>query len=635
MKGQKNKSSFLFSVKRYLLFPLQWPDLFPAEGRIPDWGKFPLICLVASLGVWTISIGYVLARDGNSTGGESLFWLGLAVIYIPVIIRLLSRDLGRGEAIGMMLVIALCTYLVRYLGGPAFFTAFDEFLHWRTAYDILSTQHLFTNNSLLPVSPLYPGLESITAALVSLTGLDIVQAGLAVIGVSRLVMILGLYLLFEQMTKSSRTAGLAVLIYTGSSTFLYFDSQYGYETLALPLAVVAIYMLVRRVSSYGWSYWIWTILSAITIFAIVPTHHATSYALIGFLLLWTCTDLYVQWQGGPAYNPFEFAAWLILLCLIWIATAATITIQYLTPIVGGALQSAVGLLTGQSVIRQLFVNSAGQGSAIYERIFAYGSVLIIVLIIPFGLWQWWLRYRGQSISIALAIAVLVYPALPLMRLSSGAWELSDRMSGFIYIAVAYIVALGMIELPLPARFSEFRKWFACVAVFIIFAGGIAAGSSPQTRLPSPYRPAAEELSIDRENIAAAQWAQAVLGPNNRMAGDRTETILMGAYGTQRMITSSSDNVSISGLFLDDTVTPSDQLIISEARIRYLVIDFRISTVLPILGYYFESWEQLITPYVPPINNLVLEKYDHVRGASRVFDSGDIVLYDVGALQNAP
>ena len=84
--------------------------------------------------------------------------------------------------------------------------------------------------------------------------------------------------------------------------------------------------------------------------------------------------------------------------------------------------------------------------------------------------------------------------------------------------------------------------------------------------------------------------------------------------------------------------PSPLLIsrsITDSKIRYLVTDFRISNALPILGYYYESWEQLVVSYVPPVNLSVLEKYDHVRDVSRVFDSGDIVFYDVGALQNAP
>jgi hypothetical protein len=322
---------------------------------------------------------------------------------------------------------------------------------------------------------------------------------------------------------------------------------------------------------------------------------------------------------------------LIFLCLIWLAFIATITIQYLSPIVGGAYQSVYSLLTGHSAVRHLFVNSAGQGSAVYERFFAFGSVLLLLLLIPFGLWQWWLRYRAQSIALALAISVLFYPALPAMRLVSGAWDLSNRMSGFFFIAVSYIVALGMVELPLPSRLSGIRKGLVCVSVFIIFAGGIASGSSPVTRLPSPYAPAAEERSIDQEGIQAANWAQAVLGPNNRMASDRTDTILMGAYGTQSMIT----DVSISGLFLRDTVTASDLKTITDSKIHYLVTDFRISHALPILGYYYESWEQLVVSYVPPVNLSVLEKYDHVRDVSRVFDSGDIVFYDVGALQNAP
>ncbi len=49
---------------------------------------------------------------------------------------------------------------------------FDELLHYRTVDNILTTRHLFSPNSLLPVSPYYPGMETVTAVLVQLTGLE-------------------------------------------------------------------------------------------------------------------------------------------------------------------------------------------------------------------------------------------------------------------------------------------------------------------------------------------------------------------------------------------------------------------------------------------------------------------------------
>ncbi|MBI3739650.1 MAG: hypothetical protein HY258_11435 [Chloroflexi bacterium] len=209
------------------------------------------------------------------------------------------------------------------------------------------------------------------------------------------------------------------------------------------------------------------------------------------------------------------------------------------------------------------------------------------------------------------------------------------MSGFIYVALAFIVAIGMMEFPLPPRGLQIRPWIVAPCIILIFVGGVVAGSSPQTRLPSPYLPAAESRSIDEEATMAAEWSRKILGPNNRMVGDRTMTTLMGAYGTQRMVLNLSDDVSISGLFLRYKVTDSDREIIKKAQIRYLVIDRRISTVLPILGYYFEKWEQLIVQYVPPVNISALEKYDTTKDVSTIYDSGNVVIYDIGALGNAP
>jgi Gpi18-like mannosyltransferase len=58
-------------------------------------------------------------------------------------------------------------------------------------------------------------------------------------------MILSLFLFYEQVTRSSRMAGMATLIYMANPHFLFFDAIYSYETLALPLALFMLYILAR------------------------------------------------------------------------------------------------------------------------------------------------------------------------------------------------------------------------------------------------------------------------------------------------------------------------------------------------------------------------------------------------------
>ncbi len=87
-----------------------------------------------------------------------------------------------------------------------------NFLHTRTAEDILRSGHLFSENSMLPVSPFYPGLEIMTNVISTTTGLNTFYAGDIVIFSSHLLMILALFLFYEQITGSSRMASIAMII---------------------------------------------------------------------------------------------------------------------------------------------------------------------------------------------------------------------------------------------------------------------------------------------------------------------------------------------------------------------------------------------------------------------------------------
>src|SRR5258708_32827594 len=116
-------------------------------------------------------------------------------------------------------MVGFCLYLIKITASPTYFSMYDEFLHWRTADNIMATGHLFTANSLLPVSAYYPGLEIVTNALSTLSGLNTFYSALLVIGVARLIMILALFLLNEQMMHSSRIASIATLIYMGNPHF--------------------------------------------------------------------------------------------------------------------------------------------------------------------------------------------------------------------------------------------------------------------------------------------------------------------------------------------------------------------------------------------------------------------------------
>jgi hypothetical protein len=603
-----------------------------ASARALGW--LPALSLVAALGVLVIALADNSARV-NAPLAEPLFWIGLLVLFVPIAARLSMPGLTRQESIGLVVILGLGLYLVKVLYSPLGFTLFDEFLHWRTANDIAQSGHLFRQNPMLPVSPLYPGLENVTNALMSLSGLTIFQVGVIVVGVARLVTVLALYLFYEEIGQSSRLAGIGTALYMANPNFLFFDSQFAYESLALPLMLLVLFALVRwqqerSVHRVGFS-----LVAALGVLAVVVTHHVTAYIATALLILWAAIGYaYNKWLRSDQPSLGWIALWAVAANLAWLLGVSSATIGYLAPHLSDSVRALVGLIAGEGTGRVLFQSSTG-GATLLERVTGLASVALTVLGLPFGLLQWWQRHRNNAASVWLVLGAIAYPATLALRLTDASWEIAARSASFLFIGVAYVLALGVERL----RLSEGRLWLTRLAfamcAMILFAGGVIAGRSPWSRLPWPYAVGAESRSIEPEGIAAAKWALTFLGPDNRVAADRTNTSLMGSYGEQRVITDLVDKVSISGVFLSPQLGSSELAVLRQARIRYLVVDRRFSRALPLSGQYYEKWERLIVPYTTPIELTTLDKFARIRDVNQVFDSGDIAIYDVGALDRGP
>src|SRR5947199_1394756 len=188
--------------------------------------------------------------------------------------------------------VGMCFFLVQLMVSPLYISSYDAMLHWITADIILRTQHLFGVNSLLPVSPYYPGLEIVTNALSTMGGLNTFLAGNIVIAAARLLMILTLYLFYEQVTMSSRMAGIATMIYMTNPHFLFFDAIFSYETLALPIATFMLYILARYDAMGNNNYRWMLFIACVALVVLTAIHHMTDYVFDAFLALWTVASFF-------------------------------------------------------------------------------------------------------------------------------------------------------------------------------------------------------------------------------------------------------------------------------------------------------------------------------------------------------
>lgn len=635
-----------------------------AGARESSVGWLPGLCLTGACGLLFVAVAGSGARDVQGWA-EPVFWLGLALLFVPCAARLFASGAARRERIGVVTLLGLGLYLVKVLlHSPRSFTFYDELLHWRTTDDIVRSGHLFQPNPLLPVSPLYPALENVTHALSSIAGISIFAAGIIVIGAARVVFILALFFFYEQLGHSSWIGGVAALVYMANPYFVFFDAQFAYESLALPLAAITLYSVARRGRERDNRHRLGlTVVILLGLGATLTTHHLTSYALIALLGLWAMVGWLLPRLLKRANTLDRGLFWLVLVGLVanaaWLVyVAGVVVLPYLTPIFGSAIAEVLRLIAGEATSRELFRNPAGQTAPLWERLITYAAVLLVIGGLPFGLARVWRRYRADPGALTLGLVALVYPASHLLRLTASGQEVAGRMSGFLFAGVAFVLAVGAdqarhraarrgsvvatrsgigarVQRKMPTIGTRGRRYGSVIAITLIFWGGTLTGWSPWMRLPGPYLVSADARSIEPQSLAAAEWVAPHLGTDNRIATDRINRLLMGSYGRQNVITNLSSRIDPAPVFFSPHFGPQELAIFQQAAVRYIVIDRRLSSGLPMVGVYFESGEPITNVRTGPISPAVLAKFDGLANVNRIFDSGDIVVYDLGVLTGAP
>lgn len=173
----------------------------------------------------------------------------------------------------------------------------------------------------------------------------------------------------------------------------------------------------------------------------------------------------------------------------------------------------------------------------------------------------------------------------------------------------------------------------CMLVIISFGQMILGSGQPWALLPGPYLVSADAHSIEPEGITAAEWANSYLGPGHRIASDRINTLLMATYGDEQVITGGNGNNSVAPVFTSLHFGPGVIGILQQDRIQYLVVDRRLSTSLPYVGTYFNKPANGGAQITNPIASSALAKFDGIPNLNRIFDSGNIIIYNVEAITN--
>ena len=440
-----------------------------------------------------------------------------------------------------------------------------------------------------------------------------------------------------------RIAASATLLYAGSSTFYSFNTQYSYESLAIALSMFLLYLtsrLTRTRRAQPAPRSLVTIAVGVAL-ALVFTHHLTTYATAGLVIAWAVLHLVLLRRLPRDRNPLVIGLLLALAALIWSVVVASDVFSYL----GGPIASAVDGIQGlvrDGGSRRPFEAASGTRANQIEQLVGTLGTAVTVLAIPLGLLALRRRAPRRALTVLLVLLAVLYPASLVLRVADGAWEASNRASSFLYVGVAFVVAYAVWRWRPPTfvpRLPHARSIVATAILVLVPASGILLGSSAN-RLPRPYAVADGPRSIDPHGIAAAEWVRRELGPGNRIAADRTNTSLLNSYGRQDVVTTLDRSVTVSPLFLSTVVGAYERDLLEQGSIGYLLVDRRIEgATTPPDGHFYEDWE--LTLYLgrllpdKALDPSRLQKWDSIERVGRVFDDGSIVVYDVGAVRDAP
>lgn len=586
-----------------------------------------LATLLSCVGLLVQAIGYYYGWGGDEQTAIGLWYVGFVAIVVPFAWLLLAPSRTGHQRLGAALAFGLIMYGSWYLTNPVMSTRFDENLHVTTLVNIVGERRFFYPNTMLPVSPHYPGLEFATAGVHWLTGLPLIVCQVLVVLTARSVFILALFLLASRIGRSTQVGAATVLLYAGSAQFYFFNSQFSYQTVAIAMLMAALYMLVRAFDSEEERPWKELLAVQVCLGGLAITHHLTSWLMLG--VLWLLALFF--WRGGEERRyklTLVTAEIATVVVLAWTALIAPLLISYLGPIFDGASSQLLTALDGKGA-REVGTASDGTAAPTWEVMVMAASILLWIAMLVPAAWRAW---RGGSLGptraryVPLGIAV-IFPLLQVARFSAAAGEVADRASTFVTMAMALVVAAWL------APRLHFYRGLVVPGLVVLILGGTLIGSGPDwQRVPGPYLAGAEQRSIDSETVAVAQWFGTYVPDGSRVAADSTFSRLLPNFAPVVPLTQPAGYENMTPLFIAHTVDQQVLELILHNDVDFIVVDTRFVGQTVRSGCYFEG----SCDYGPDANTIKrdqVQKFEGQQGFDLVLD-GPVRVYDVRPLRHA-
>ena len=662
----------------------------PSEHRHQGVQVYLLVVAFAAselAGMAAVVRAYNIALTTQSNTPEfAWFWLGMFLLELPIVGLIVRRATPRAMRTGLIALYGVFSYAPKLLRNPVSPIYHDEFAHWRATYEILSTGKLFQPNPIISVIARYPGLHATTAALVHAAGLTIWQAATLLLILFRVTLVLGVVALAQSLGLSNRTSSIVAILYGLNSSFLYFDTQYAYESMALTLVVWTLVAYVRAIrSQMGRGRTAWGALTVVLSAATVVTHHLSTFTLVLIMALlssavsvpWLAKGVATKrdrepggglgtWPDGWArgsrtqdskpdhggvqdrWARVAVTAWVLtlvtaLMAGAWWRFVAPSTWSYLSPFIGEGLSELMQAASGSGGARQLFGASLSpwweQKSAYLVPVFALavtaGGLLLIGTRVRDGRLP---RGRRRALLVGFAVLGLVYFPSTIFILAPSGAEGARRSWAFTWIGLCILAGPAVVwlldwvrrRIRVWVRVSLYSGLLAALAIALV--GGTAAGVDASYRFPGPFLYGSDARSVTPELLAVSEWFSTRFGTGNRIVTDRYTGLIFGSVGLQNPA-SPSVGFPIWNLYLAKPgalIEPASLLFdLGNSNFAYLIVDGHMAYDLPETGMYFTPGEPAVMDHPEagrPVFNGRLEKFNSLRWMVKIFQSDDYSIY---------
>lgn len=591
----------------------------------------------AGLLAGTLLVAYSYADAAAATGGQSyyhIFWLGVFLFMAPACVRLCAGSIARAERLGIVAAVGLYNCLPKFLRTPQSPLFHDELAHWRQSELVYKLGHVFLPSPTVDMSQFYPGLQSATVAVRELSGLSTFQIATMLIAVLHIIAVIGVFVIAERVTRSAQVAGIAAFLYSLNPSFMFFDTEYSYESMAIVFLIWAIAAVVNMQEAAGDRprQLAWCGVGALLAAACIVTHHLSSF-ILSLLLLVIAVVTWLRARRGldtPANARLTavFALVVTACTAAWVIFVAPRVLEYLgTPFADG-LQQLQLILEHKQASRTLFAQST---TPLYEHLSAFASPLLALAGAAGGLYL--LRRERSRLSAGLALALfglLYFPSIPIMLTSAGS-EGARRSWAFSYIGLAILVAPVIASL---LRWMETRASWARLSALggtaavlaVVLVGNVSMHVNELYRFPGPYIYGSDTRSITPSLLTATQWFKKTQGSGLNVVADRYTGLTFSSFGFD-WTSQAAYSFPVWQLYF--TARPLSSFLLGElesSNYRYMVVDTDGARQLPYIGVYFERDEPDAIIRSTHLSMATITRFEKLPWTIKIFQSGNLNIY---------